>query len=541
MSDDIGSVLGESRCDRAQLITGYVAAFLASVSELALPFMIALSVSSVAAHGVGSAIVLVPVVGAVIGSGVTAAARAIVLTRIGAEEMSRLRLGVARRLMVMEPRGIEQLGVGEAVSAYAQTVNQVEPLLSADRIRRRTAVAVLVGCLCLLFWFDWRLASALFSALIVAAAAVVTVLRPIKERAGRALAALSRTAADLNEHLVSIRSATIWGLAAPRVRQLRRDLNGVADAERGIGRAQALVDLVVKITSMGLLIGLGAFGAVLVVDGTLSTARLSGFIATLAVLLGPAASYAHAGQQVQTARAAVDRLCAVSRTTRAPVSTLLSSSNEAPSSSTAVRAAEMTCAPPSGAVVGPVSFSAGLGELICLVGPSGSGKTTLLSALAALTPVCGGELSIRSDDRDIRTSSELWRQIAYVEQTTPTLGATVGEFLSPDPDNPPDADVVARLIEDLGMRERLGSDALDSPLERAGVSLSGGERQRLAIIRALASDRPLMLLDEPTAHLDDDAEERVLKAIDRARAGRIIIVASHSAAFVGRADRVVQL
>ncbi|WP_144750642.1 ATP-binding cassette domain-containing protein [Curtobacterium pusillum] len=527
-----------ARSDRNLLALGHVASFVASLFELVVPLVIAFSVNTLALHGTGTPLTWLPVAIAVIGTGATAGWRAVVLARIGAEEMRRLRLGVARRLLVMTPRAVEQFGVGEAVSIFSRTVNELEPLLSAARIRRRTAVVVVVGCLVLLFWFDWRLATALFGALTVGAGCIVLVLLPVKARAGQALVALGRTAADVNEHLASIRSATVWGLVTPHLRRLEDDLCGVEGAERQIGRAQAVVDLVVKTTSITLLIGLGAFGVFLVSDGALSAARLSGFVGTLAVLLGPAASYAQAAQQVQTAKAAIEHLRGVPQATER---TSFAHATAELSARLVVRAVHAECSPAVAVVSGPVSFSATPGEMVCLVGPSGSGKTTVLSAVAALVPVCAGSLTVGGIDVGRHDPSRLWRQIAYVEQTTPTLGASIRDFLTPDPANPPHIDVVMRLLDDFGLTERLGSAGLDTPLERSGTSLSGGERQRLAIVRALASDRPLLLLDEPTAHLDSAAEQRVLEAIDRLRTGRIVIVASHATEFARRADRVVRL
>lgn len=538
MNHHVDSVVSGARCNGWQRAVGTIASVIASVLELLVPLVIAFGVSTFTTEGIASPRAWSPVAGVVIASGAAAAWRALALTKIEAGEMRRLRLGTASTLLAMSPRAVEQFGVGEAVSIYSRTIDQMEPLLSAARIRRRTAAMMIGGCLVLMFWFDWRLASALFGALAVGAAAIGLVLRPVKARAGAALLALGRTAADLNEHLRAVRSATVWGLVTPHLRRLRRDLDGVAAGERQIGRAQAMVDLVVQTTSMVLLIGLGAFGAALVSDGSLSVARLSGFIGALAVLLGPAASYAQAVQAVQRARAAADQL----RVVPMPSTTSWVQASEGlPLSAPVVRAVSARTAPAEGVVTRPVTFTAAVGEMVCLDGPSGSGKTTVLSAIAGLAPLSSGTLTVGGIDVVAHVPEQLWRQIAYVEQATPTLGRTVREFLTPDPANALDTDVAARLLADFGLSDRLGVAGLDAPLERGGTSLSGGERQRLAIIRALASDRPLLLLDEPTAHLDGVMEQRVLEAIDRVRVDRVVIVASHAEGFARRADRVVQL
>jgi len=87
--------------------------------------------------------------------------------------------------------------------------------------------------------------------------------------------------------------------------------------------------------------------------------------------------------------------------------------------------------------------------------------------------------------------------------------------------------------------ERRGG--LQQPLARFGAGLSGGQRQRIALARALLRNAPILLMDEPTAHLDPDAEQDFVKRLKALAIGRTILVASHSEAVIAAADLVVQL
>lgn len=531
------SLVEQARSRRSVRWVGQTIAVLAAVVELVVPVAIASAVARVLDGAPVGAGVLVPMLAAIVGAGAFAAGQVVLLTRIAASEMCRLRLTVAARLIGLRPRAVEKLGVGEATALYSHYANELEPLLTADAIRRRTAVITVVGCLTLMVGFEWRLTLALLVALIAAGLIIGIVLKPVKERAAFGLNALAETAADIGEYLRSIRSATVYGLGESYRRQFETRLTEVAVTERRVGHAQALVDLIVKTTSMILLVTLGALGLFLASIDAMSVANLSGFLGALAILLAPAAKYAELIQQVRTAQAAQSRI------EQLPSEAAPSSSSDpapAPSISSLV-VTDAILEPADNIVVGPVSFSARIGDLVCLIGPSGAGKTTLLSAIAGFATVTSGSIRISEEDLTHWPVQELWRSIAYVEQGTPTLGATVRNFLTPDNATPPDEDTLRALLADFELNDRLGDDGMDSPLERAGTSLSGGERQRLSIIRALASDRPLLLLDEPTAHLDSHTETAVLEAIDRQRKDRIVIAATHSDRLIQRADHVVRL
>jgi ABC-type multidrug transport system fused ATPase/permease subunit len=136
-----------------------------------------------------------------------------------------------------------------------------------------------------------------------------------------------------------------------------------------------------------------------------------------------------------------------------------------------------------------------------------------------------------------------WRgRIAFVPQTPHLFHGTVAENVRLARPDAADGEVSAALtaagadafVADL-------PDGVDTHLGEDGVRLSGGQRQRIAIARAFVRDAELVILDEPTAHLDPDAEASVAAAIDRLAAGRTTVVISHRAALAEGADQVVAL
>ncbi|MEO3839771.1 thiol reductant ABC exporter subunit CydD [Streptomyces sp. B22F1] len=176
------------------------------------------------------------------------------------------------------------------------------------------------------------------------------------------------------------------------------------------------------------------------------------------------------------------------------------------------------------------------GETVALTGPSGGGKSTLLAALLGLVPPASGRVLIGGRDLAGLDLPSWHAQVAWVPQRPALFAGTIADNVRlPRPDAT-DAEVVRAL------RDAAAGD-LDpaAVLGEGGAGLSAGQRQRVALARAFLADRPVVLLDEPTAALDGDTEAAVTAAIARLARGRTVLLVAHRPALLGVADRVVRL
>ncbi|MFE2227115.1 thiol reductant ABC exporter subunit CydD [Streptomyces kronopolitis] len=188
------------------------------------------------------------------------------------------------------------------------------------------------------------------------------------------------------------------------------------------------------------------------------------------------------------------------------------------------------------------SFEVRPGETVALVGPSGAGKSTLLNVLLGFTAPAAGRALV--DGRDIASlEPESWRQrIAWVPQQPHLFAGSIAEnvrLARPDADEA----AVRAALADAGALDFVDAlpDGTASRLGESGAGLSAGQRQRLALARAFLADRPILLLDEPTANLDGATEEAVVAAVRRLAAGRTVLLVVHRPALLAVADRVVRL
>ncbi|MGW1592518.1 thiol reductant ABC exporter subunit CydD [Streptomyces sp. NPDC002343] len=195
----------------------------------------------------------------------------------------------------------------------------------------------------------------------------------------------------------------------------------------------------------------------------------------------------------------------------------------------------------SDAVTG-VSFRVEPGETVALVGPSGAGKSTLLSVLLGFVRPAEGR--VRIGDADLAgLDLEEWRsRIAWVPQRPHLYAGTIAEnvrLARPGADD----DAVRRALRDAGAWEFVAAlpDGAGTVLGEDGAGLSAGQRQRIALARAFLADRPVLLLDEPTAALDGATEGEVVAAVRRLAAGRTVLLVVHRPALLAVADRAVRL
>jgi ATP-binding cassette subfamily C protein CydD len=189
-----------------------------------------------------------------------------------------------------------------------------------------------------------------------------------------------------------------------------------------------------------------------------------------------------------------------------------------------------------------VSFRVLPGETLLLTGPSGSGKTSVLRILMGFRRPDAGRVAINGHDITRLKPSELRRLSSYVGQRAHVFRGTIREnirFARPEADDAAvEAAARAAQVSDFAAELPQGLDTL---VGEGGFGLSGGQAQRVAVARAFLRDSPLVLLDEPTSHLDPGTEAAVLDALRRLCVGRTAIVATHARAARGYFGRVLEL
>ncbi|MFD2117910.1 ABC transporter ATP-binding protein [Paenibacillus yanchengensis] len=190
-------------------------------------------------------------------------------------------------------------------------------------------------------------------------------------------------------------------------------------------------------------------------------------------------------------------------------------------------------------ILNGLNLAVNKGELVALVGPSGSGKSTILKLLLGFYPIEQGEIIIAGDKLSSTTMERLRQQIAYVSQDAYLFEGTIE-------DNIRYGRMSATYDEVIAAAEAAEAHAfiMEQPegystiVGERGAKLSGGQKQRITIARAILKNAPLLLLDEATSALDSQSEMAVQQALQKLMEGKTTIAIAHRLSTIRKADKI---
>ncbi len=176
-----------------------------------------------------------------------------------------------------------------------------------------------------------------------------------------------------------------------------------------------------------------------------------------------------------------------------------------------------------------LSFKVGRGEMLLLTGASGTGKSTIIDLILGFLAPQAGRISINGATLEDLVPAARTRMLGWIGQKPVIFAGTIEEnirFANPAAGE----DELQDAIRNAHLEELIASlpQGLKTPLGEGGFGVSGGQAQRIAIARAFLKDAPLLLLDEPTSHLDPAVEQDILESLKHLAAGRTVVLATHS-------------
>jgi len=475
-----------------------------------------------------------------LGKGLARYAQRLWAHEISLRELERLRLALYDLLEARVP-GAVRGGQGAALAGFVSDTDLV-----AEGMAKRLTAGVDIAASILLGGLLAALVEPnLGVALVVGSLAVVVVAWALARQAraaeARAAAARSEQAGFVMEAVRSARELVAYGredLLELRLEQVRKQSASVALSRAmatGLARAGATAmsgAAVIAVVGTGLALhGSGRLSGVALAAVVLATLAVMEQCASLpAVLAGTsaaAAASARIRQLSEQAPLAEEPTAAWSGATEPGTAALEQATLDLPGGTRALEDVSLRLRP---------------GGRVALVGPSGAGKSTAVHALLHFVTCCPGRATLGGVDVTRLSRADIAALAGWVADETYLFATSLRANLRLGRPGATDEDCY-RVLERVGLAEWCRSlpDGLSTQLGEGGRPVSAGERQRLGLARALLAEPAVLLLDEPTAHLDPGTSASVLAELLGAASGRSVLVVSHEPAVRDLVDEVVVL
>ena len=459
--------------------------------------------------------------------------------RSSASVKSELRLQAAKRVAALGPAGLEGRDAGRVSVLMTTGIDALDGYFSRYLPQLFLAAIVPVSIVAVVAGADWVSALLIAVSLPLIPLFMSLVGATTRDRTARRMRSLQKLAGHFLDVVSGLPTLKVFGRAKAQARAIADVTDRYRSATLSTLRLTFLSSLVlellatVSVALVAVAVGLRLLGGTLTFHDALFVLVLAPEAYLPLRALG--ASYHASADGVQAA---------------ADVFELLEAPHTGPGEGTTlsqgigveIHGLEVTYAGRRIPAVHDLEVLVEPGEVVALAGPSGCGKSTVLSVILGLRRPDAGSVRLGGVELDELDLDDWRAHIGWVPQRPHLFARTVAENVRLGRPDATDAEV-EEALEAAGLTDVVHRlpNGIGTPLGEGGAGLSAGERQRLAVARAFVRDAPLLLLDEPTASLDNETEADLLSALGRLLDGRTGLVVAHRPALVALADRVVEM
>lgn len=448
--------------------------------------------------------------------------------------LKNIRISLQKKLERQPLGTIQDMGNGRIKELFTDDIEQVEMLLAhaiPEGISNLAMAAIAIICM---FFADWKLALLSLCSLPIGMFAMGMMFKAGMERMNDYYAASAKMNATIIEYINGMEVVKVFGRDGESYQRYEKDIKSYRDFTLEWYKIcwpwMALYSAILPCVALVML----PVGTLLVINGSSTLADLVlVFCLSLSVgvpilkALNFAGKFPQLNYKIDEIEKAMDS---------EPVKT---KDNSFIGNSNIVRFEDVRFAYKEQEVLHGVSLELQEGSLTALVGESGSGKSTLAKLLVHYYDINGGRITLGGQDITDMSIEALNDRISYVSQEQFLFNTTLYEnILMGDPKAT--REQVLEAAEKAQCREFLERlpDGIDTMAGDGGKQLSGGERQRISLARAILKNAPVIVLDEATAFIDPENEEKMNAAIAEIIKGKTVLIIAHRLQTVVNADKI---
>ncbi|MGW7052318.1 ABC transporter ATP-binding protein [Streptomyces sp. NPDC054887] len=543
---------------RASVLAATVFTLAGSALGLAQP-LVAKQVVDASGRGQVLWPLLLLLAGLFVSEAVTGAVGRFVLERMGERVVRGLRHSLIGRLLRLEMREYDRHRSGDLISRVTTDTTLLREVVSQALVDLVTGALVAAGAIVLMLWIDTLLLVLVAVTVAAAALIVASLLKGIRAASERMQTSVGAIAADLERALGALPMVRVHRAEDREAQRIGACVESAYGAGVRTAKLASLMSPAVELAVQGSFLIVLVIGGLRVNGHANSLGDLVAFLLYASYLVLPLSSVFRAVGLMQRGMGAYQRIeqalslptePAHAQTSAEPACAQTPAVRRVPARRPAVGCEEPALAlrdvtfgyDRSRPVLRGVSFTAPHGCQTALVGRSGTGKSTIFALVARFYEPDSGTLLF-----DGRPAGELSRaacrsRIAVVDQNTHVVHGTLRDNITYAVPDASEAEVrrVVELAQLTDVVERLPG-GLSGLLGERGGTLSGGERQRVALARALLARPSLLLLDEPTSHLDAVNEAALTRVMRDVAQECAVLVIAHRLSTVQHADRIIVL
>jgi ATP-binding cassette, subfamily C, bacterial CydD len=465
-----------------------------------------------------------------------------------------LRAEILGRLRGAGPAVLSGMRAGEVATTAVDAVEALDPYFSKYLPQRAVATLLPFTILAVVFPLDWISGLVLVLTAVFLPASMIVIGREAHERNQRLWGKLTRMSGRFLDVLRGLPTVRMFGAARREAELLARSSEEYRRATLSVLRVAFVSSLMLELISTVSIAIVAVICGLRLLHGTMGFAP-GYFILLIApeyfLTLRALGTYYHSRMEAASAAEHVRALLELPQSpgfaaVPSPAPRSAASGPRAPvppgARPPAIAFRGVSFSYPGRPVLDGASFSVAAGEHAALTGESGAGKSTILALLLGFSIPGGGEITADGVPLSALDPGPWRARIAWLPQRPTLFHGTIRENIRLGRQGAGEDEVreAARLarVEEFAGRLPLG---LDSPVGERGEGLSGGQAQRVALARLFLRGPGLVLLDEPTAHLDAESAALVEEGIRVLAAGRTLIVVTHRAGTAAAAGRALIL